>query len=63
MDDVTLGMKLSRQAGWNQLAWSFAVEPDGVGEILTVTLTNDDASPVYLVGSDVYVGDLASGTF
>ena len=62
-DTVALVVDVTLEAGWNQLAWSFAVEPDGSGEILTITLTNDDASPVYLVGSAVYLGDLARVPF
>ena len=63
LDTVALVIDVSLEAGWNQLGWRFAVEPDGPGELLTITLTNDDASPVYLVGSDAYLEDLASGPF
>jgi hypothetical protein len=62
-DTLTLVVDVELSEGWNQLAWSFAIEEVGSGEAVTVTLTNDDATPVYVVATGLYLGDLVGPPF
>jgi hypothetical protein len=62
-DTIAFIVDVALDAGWNQLAWSFDLEEVGLGEALTVTLRNDDAAPVFVGATGLYLNDLVAPPF